>query len=114
MTTSAQVDLTSEEIQELLRYANLGETAQKLVDALIGLATPPEPHIVSSVVELEALPVETAIRMGTGNRQRCRVKSVNGEWVGAGGDGPSSITSDKVLYWYSRVEVLHVGTGWNP
>lgn len=106
-----KVDLAVSEVRDLLRLVDMGPATRKLVD---GLLKATEPVIVSSTEELDALPVETAIRMGTLGRYRTRVKSVNGEWVGAGSEGPSSLKSDKVIYWYSRAEVLHLGTGWNP
>jgi hypothetical protein len=108
---SVNVDLAVSEVRDLLRLVDMGPATRKLVDGLLGAT---EPVLVTSVEELDALPVETAIRMGSPGRVRTRVKSVNGEWVGAGVDGPSSVRSQQVIYWYSSAEVLHMGTGWNP
>lgn len=108
---TVDITLGLSEVRDLLRLVDMGPATRTLVDGLLKAS---EPVFVNTTEALDALPVETAIRMGSGRKQRTRVKSVNGEWVGAGGDGPSSIKSDKVIYWYTRAEVLHTGTGWNP
>lgn len=106
-----KVDLAVSEVRDLLRLVDMGPATRKLVD---GLLSATEPVLVSSAEELDELPVETAIRMGSPGRVRTRVKSVNGEWVGAGSEGPSSVRSQQIIYWYTHAEVLHLGTGWNP
>lgn len=105
------VSFTEAELIEMLEKTGLTPLQRKLVGGLKGLL---EPMYVTTVEELDALPVETAIRVGSEGRTRMRVKSVNGAWVGAGKEGPSSVESQNVMYWYSRAEVLHIGTGWNP
>lgn len=110
MESKAEVSLTPEEVGELLKGVTLSDLARKLVDGLVEQA---RPVWVCSREELDALPVETAIRVGSSGKQRVRVKSVNGLWVGAGGDGPSQIDSSQVLYWYSKAEIINYGDGWN-
>lgn len=105
------VKLTPDEIEEMLRLANLGTTARKLVDALL---EDRKRQVLWLETELDHMPVETTIRMGYKGKQRVRVKSCDGRWVGAGKESYSALSSAEVIKWYSRVEVLHVGDGWNP